>query len=71
MTTGTGRLPARRYLPSLHFLRPVSSAAPEVFLFFFTGIVLPRSGAAPLPGPAAEGPPDSLPLAAAASRDRR
>lgn len=58
VTAGTGRRPARRYLPSLHFLRPVSSAAaaPEDFLFFFTGIVLPRGGAAPLPGPAAEAP---------------
>lgn len=74
VTAGTGRRPERRYLPSLHFLRPVSSAAaaaPEDFLFFFTGIVLPRGAAAPLPGPAAEAPPGSLPLAAAASRDRR
>lgn len=48
----------RRYLPSLHFLRPVSSAAagPEDFLFFFTGIVLLRPGAAPVPGLAAWAP---------------
>lgn len=50
----------RRYLPSLHFLRPASSAAaaadPEDFLFFFTGIVLPRGGARPAAGARSRGP---------------